>query len=83
MLKVEGLSKNLGAFALKDVSFTVNEGDYFMLLGPSGAGKSVILETIAGLVRPESGFIYLNNEDITQKPITNRGVGLVFQDYAA
>lgn len=83
MLRVEGLSKFYGEFALNNVSFTVNQGDYFMLLGPSGAGKSMILEVIAGLIKPDSGNIYLENIDITQKPIGGREVGLVFQDYAA
>jgi molybdopterin-binding protein len=83
MLRVEGLSKFYGEFTLNNVSFTVNQGDYFMLLGPSGAGKSMILEVIAGLIRPDSGNIYLENIDITQKPIGGREVGLVFQDYAA
>lgn len=83
MLRVEGLSKFYGEFALNNVSFTVNQGDYFMLLGPSGAGKSMILEVIAGLIRPDSGNIYLEDIDITQKPIGGREVGLVFQDYAA
>lgn len=83
MLRVEGLSKFYGEFALNNVSFTVKQGDYFMLLGPSGAGKSMILEVIAGLIRPDSGNIYLENIDITQKPIGGREVGLVFQDYAA
>lgn len=83
MLRVEGLSKFYGEFTLNNLSFTVNQGDYFMLLGPSGAGKSMILEVIAGLIRPDLGNIYLENIDITQKPIGGREVGLVFQDYAA
>ncbi|MGE0078893.1 MAG: ABC transporter ATP-binding protein [Bacteroidales bacterium] len=82
MLKVEGISKLYGEFALNNISFTVNQGDYFMLLGPSGAGKSMILEIIAGLVTPDSGNIYLDNANITRKPISRRGIGLVFQDYA-
>lgn len=53
-----------------------------MLLGPSGAGKSVILEIIAGLVRPDLGQIFVNDIDITSLSIGKRRVGLVFQDLA-
>ena len=53
-----------------------------MLLGESGAGKSVVLETIAGLITPDSGSIILDDQDISRMPIQERKVGLVFQDYA-
>jgi molybdopterin-binding protein len=82
MLKLQEISKKLPGFALKKVSFEVNEGDYFILLGESGAGKSLVLETIAGLVRPDSGSLLLDGRDITHVRIHDRGIGLVFQDYA-
>lgn len=82
MLRVEGISKAYKGFSLNDVTFTVNEGDYFMLLGPSGAGKSMILEIIAGMIMPEVGRVELDGVDITRVGITGRGVGLVFQDLA-
>ncbi|MGD9978310.1 MAG: ABC transporter ATP-binding protein [Bacteroidales bacterium] len=82
MLRVEGISKTFDKFSLNAISFSVNAGDYFMLLGPSGAGKSMILEILAGLVSPDKGDITLNDENITLKPIGGRGIGLVFQDYA-
>ena len=53
-----------------------------MLLGPSGAGKSVILEIIAGLVKPDKGQVFVDEEDITNSSIGKRSVGLVFQDLA-
>ena len=55
MLSVSRISKNLPSFALKDVSFEVNQGQYFVLLGASGAGKSLLLEIIAGLTYPDRG----------------------------
>jgi len=82
MLKLTGVNKDLRGFCIKDISFTVEDGDYFILLGPSGAGKSILLETIAGLLRSDTGRIELGGRDITKLPIQQRKVGLVFQDHA-
>jgi molybdopterin-binding protein len=80
MLSVRGISKSFKPFAITDVSFEVDQGQYFVLLGASGVGKSVLLETIAGLVRPDAGRIFLDGKDITDEKIQNRRLGLVFQD---
>ncbi|MBI5241541.1 MAG: ATP-binding cassette domain-containing protein, partial [Elusimicrobia bacterium] len=53
MLELRGIGKRLGGFALEDLSLQVRSGEYFVLLGPSGVGKTVLLETIAGLIRPD------------------------------
>jgi molybdopterin-binding protein len=82
MLEVKDISKRFVDFCLEDVSFTVEDGDYFILLGESGAGKSMVLETIAGLVGPDTGTILLDGRDITTEKIQNRKIGLVFQDHA-
>ncbi|MBN2207804.1 MAG: ABC transporter ATP-binding protein [Candidatus Coatesbacteria bacterium] len=82
MLKIEGLSKRLGSFSMQDVSFTVGEGDYFVLLGASGVGKTVLLETIAGVMRPDAGQVRLDGRDITMEKPQNRNIGLVYQDQA-
>ena len=82
MLKLTGVNKDLRGFCIKNISFTVEDGDYFILLGPSGAGKSILLETIAGLLRSDTGRIELGGRDITRLPIQQRKVGLVFQDHA-
>ncbi|MCK5822597.1 MAG: ATP-binding cassette domain-containing protein [Bacteroidales bacterium] len=82
MLEIKNISKNLDDFNIKDISFSVNKGDYFIILGVSGAGKSIILEIIAGLMEPSSGTIFLNNKNITNEKIQKRKIGLVFQDYA-
>jgi len=82
MLTLKNISKRFPAFSLEEISFTVEQGDYFILLGESGAGKSMLLETIAGLVMPDSGTILLNGKDITNEKIQNRKIGLVFQDHA-
>ncbi|MCX6251389.1 MAG: ABC transporter ATP-binding protein [Bacteroidetes bacterium] len=82
MLELKNISVNKGAFSLKSINFTVEKGDYFILLGVSGAGKSMVLETIAGLVIPDSGQVMLNQRDITHEKIQHRRIGLVFQDHA-
>jgi ABC-type sugar transport system ATPase subunit len=82
MLKIIDLQVRFDHFRLRDISIDVEKGQYYVILGPSGAGKSVLLETIAGLIRPERGYIYLAGEDITAKPVQNRDIGLVLQDGA-
>jgi molybdopterin-binding protein len=82
MLELRNISKSYGKFSLENISFRVCDGDYFILLGESGAGKSLVLETIAGLITPDSGALILNGEDITGWTIQQRRIGLVFQDHA-
>lgn len=82
MLTLNNLRKQFPTFTLSNITFTIDEGDYYILLGESGAGKSMILEAIAGLVKPDSGTITLDGADITHKKIQERGIGLVFQDHA-
>ena len=81
---VENVSKNFGDFvALDDVSLEVPSGSLTALLGPSGGGKSTLLRVIAGLEEPDSGTVILDGQDLTQSPARERGVGFVFQHYAA
>ena len=80
MIEVKNISKKYKNFAIRDISFTANKGDYVVLLGESGAGKSQILEIIAGLIIPDSGEVWLNNKDITREKIQRRNIGMVFQD---
>jgi ABC-type sugar transport system ATPase subunit len=82
MLILNNISKKLGEFHLKDINIEISEGTYYVLLGRSGSGKTQLLELIAGLNRPDSGSIMLDNENITYKKIQNRNIGIVFQDYA-
>jgi len=82
MLKLTDINRKLGDFALKDINLEVSEGQYYVLLGRSGSGKTQLLELIAGLENPDSGRIFLDNIDITNKRIQDRKVGIVFQDYA-
>ncbi len=82
MLILKDISKKLGDFHLSDISIEISEGTYYVLLGRSGSGKTQLLELIAGLTRPDSGEIWLDNDNITNNRIQGRGIGLVFQDYA-
>ncbi|KPK43953.1 MAG: hypothetical protein AMJ65_04400 [Phycisphaerae bacterium SG8_4] len=82
MLSVRQICKTYPGFGIKDVSFEVQQCEYFVLLGPTGAGKSVMLEIIAGLTRPDSGSVLLDGRDITGEKIQNRRISLVFQSSA-
>src|SRR6201993_556107 len=76
--------KHYGDFvALDHVDFVVPTGSLTALLGPSGSGKSTLLRTIAGLDQPDSGTVTINGEDVTRVPPQRRGIGFVFQHYAA
>jgi sulfate transport system ATP-binding protein len=78
------VTKRFGSFtALDDVSVAIPEGSLTALLGPSGSGKSTLLRVIAGLEKPESGQVLIGNQDVTNQPARARGVGMVFQHYAA
>lgn len=82
MLKLKNINLSFGPFSISDINLELEKGDYFVLLGPSGAGKSVILELIAGILKPDSGEVYLSEKEITHEKIQDRSVGLVFQDFA-
>jgi len=80
MLSVRRICKSLGDLAIKDISFDVHPGQYFVLLGASGVGKSVLLETIAGLSQPDAGRVFLDGRDVTGSQIRQRRIALVFQN---
>jgi molybdopterin-binding protein len=80
MLDIDHIRVSFPGFSLEEVSLHVASGDYLALLGVSGAGKTVLLEVLAGLIRPSSGRILLNGRDITRDKVQGRGIGLVYQD---
>jgi sulfate transport system ATP-binding protein len=83
-IEVRNVSKWFGTFqALDDVSLDVESGSLTALLGPSGSGKSTLLRIIAGLEHPDTGEVELAGEDVTMRAPQGRGVGFVFQHYAA
>ena len=68
--------------AVNDFTFEIPDGKLIGLLGPSGCGKSTTLNLLSGLQKPSSGKIFFGEDDVTNLPPENRGVGLVFQNYA-
>src|SRR5213083_1970653 len=83
-ITVVEVTKKFGDFvALDDVSVAIPEGSLTALLGPSGSGKSTLLRVIACLEEPDGGQVLLGDDDVTHQPARARGVGMVFQHYAA
>jgi len=80
---IRNIRKEFGDFvAVKESSFTIEDGEFFMLLGPSGCGKTTTLRMIAGLELPTSGEILLDGENIAQLPPSKRDIAFVFQMFA-
>jgi sulfate/thiosulfate transport system ATP-binding protein len=83
-ISAEGVTKRFGDFvALDDVSLDIPDGSLTALLGPSGSGKSTLLRVIAGLEQPDTGRVLIAGDDATALPPQRRGIGFVFQHYAA
>jgi sulfate transport system ATP-binding protein len=84
MIAATGISKRYGDFtALHAVSLEVPAGSLTALLGPSGSGKSTLLRVIAGLEQPDTGIVEIEGQDVTGVAPQRRGIGFVFQHYAA
>ena len=82
-IRIENVRKDFGSFnAVKSSSFTIEDGEFFMLLGPSGCGKTTTLRMMAGLDLPTSGQIYIDGEEVGQKPASQRDIAFVFQMFA-
>jgi len=80
---IKSLRKDFGAFtAVQSSSFTVEDGEFFMLLGPSGCGKTTTLRMIAGLELPTAGEIFIDGAEVSQKPASQRDIAFVFQMFA-
>ncbi len=80
---LESLGKSYGLVeVLKDISLTIENGEFLVLVGPSGCGKSTLLRAISGLEPISAGKILMGGEDVTGKEPVQRGVGMVFQSYA-
>jgi sulfate/thiosulfate transport system ATP-binding protein len=83
-IDVQSVSKRFGEFtALDDVTLEVTEGSLTALLGPSGSGKSTLLRIVAGLEVPDAGAVLIDGTDVTIARPQERGIGFVFQHYAA
>jgi multiple sugar transport system ATP-binding protein len=82
-IRIEHLRKDFGSFtAVESSSFTVEDGEFFMLLGPSGCGKTTTLRMMAGLELPTSGHIYIDGDEVSRKRASERDIAFVFQMFA-
>lgn len=83
MLQLKHIHKHYGEKTVADdINLEVGDGELLAILGRSGCGKSTLLKIIAGLVQADSGEVWINGADHTQRPPEQRGISLVFQDYA-
>ena len=82
-IALQGVTKRFGdTLALSDVSLTVPDGAFVVLLGPTGAGKTTILRLVAGLEQPDAGEILIGGESVTARTPAERNVAMVFQQYS-
>jgi len=82
-VKAEGLRKGFGKVtALNGVDLTIQDGEYLSIVGPSGCGKTTLIKSIAGVVTPDAGDVYIDGRKVTPLPIEDRGAGYVFQEIA-
>jgi ABC-type sugar transport system ATPase subunit len=82
-LEIEHVTKHFGSQSvIHDLTLTVEDGEFLVLVGPSGCGKSTLLRMIAGLEQPSMGIIRLDGRDVTRAGPKERNVGMVFQSYA-
>jgi len=83
ILNLKNIHKNYqGEEIIKNVNFSVNNGEFVAILGPSGCGKTTILRLIGGFEKPDSGSIFINNLEVNNISPSNRKVNTVFQSYA-
>lgn len=82
-IKITNLRKEFGSFtAVESSSFTIEDGEFFMLLGPSGCGKTTTLRMMAGLELPTRGEVYIDGEEVGMKRASQRDIAFVFQMFA-
>ncbi|CAL7868523.1 Spermidine/putrescine import ATP-binding protein PotA [Fusobacterium necrophorum subsp. funduliforme] len=82
-IRIEHVRKSFdGVEVLKDINFTINQGEFFSILGPSGCGKTTLLRMIAGFIPADEGDIYLGEENLLDLPPNLRNVNTIFQKYS-
>lgn len=82
-IELRSVSKHFGRVkALTDVSLTVDDGEYVVILGPSGCGKTTLLNMISGILKPTKGHVLIDGQDVTRKAVEERNLSFVFQNIA-
>ena len=83
MIDFKNIEIRFGDFiAISDLTMSIYEGEFFTLLGPSGCGKTTTLRSLVGFINPSKGKILIDDIDVTNVPIEDRKIGMVFQSYA-
>ena len=83
MIKFENVEIRYGDFvAINDLNLEIKEGEFFTFLGPSGCGKTTSLRALVGFITPSKGKVIVAGKDVTNLPVENRNIGMVFQSYA-
>jgi molybdate/tungstate transport system ATP-binding protein len=82
VIQLEDIHIQLPGFSVSSINLEVDRGGFFALIGPTGAGKTLILECIAGLIKPSRGRIMIGGREVTGLPPEKRRVGIVYQDHA-
>lgn len=83
MVKFENVEIRYGDFvAINDLNLEIKEGEFFTFLGPSGCGKTTSLRALVGFITPSKGKVIVARKDVTNLPVENRNIGMVFQSYA-
>ncbi|MHA1128656.1 MAG: ATP-binding cassette domain-containing protein, partial [Alphaproteobacteria bacterium] len=83
ILEIKNLIKSFGSVeVLKDISLSIDKGEFLVLLGPSGCGKSTLLNCIAGLEEITDGVLKINGKAMNDVPPKDRDIAMVFQSYA-
>jgi len=81
MIRLENLHVRVGTFDLRDITLEVPKGGYALIIGPTGSGKTTLLEAVAGHARLKAGRVFMHNDEVTNLPPEQRGLGFVYQQY--
>jgi ABC-type Fe3+/spermidine/putrescine transport system ATPase subunit len=82
MIEIKKLRIRLGNFWMKEISLKIDTGEYFVILGPTGCGKTVLIECLVGIRKPDSGEIWIDDQNVTDKFPEERHIGYLPQDFA-
>ena len=82
-LRLESVSMRFGKlYAIKNISLSIDKGEYLTILGPSGCGKTTLIKVMSGIWKPTDGKVFVDGEDVTDIPVEDRDIGYVFQNIA-